>query len=228
MILYDSSGKPKRFDITGNYLEGIMGKLYIVGNECLKLFLNSIDRRATNCFDEDVFTTIMALRLKNFYQLYDLYYNRNLTKIRGYLAKYYEPKEIDILTMPVDYVLNNFYNLYESATKLAVNGIRICDLHDGNVILQDKEIIVIDVDEYHKDHIFNDEKSVLRKNIKAICALFISLFNDALYKYHSSENLVALSELTSELFRVNPIFGADPICKKLSRYKYPIDYLKRK
>ena len=44
-------------------------------------------------FDEDVFNIIRKLKPKNIYTLGDLYYNKSLTRILGYLSEYYSKED---------------------------------------------------------------------------------------------------------------------------------------
>ena len=77
--------------------------------------------------------------------------------------KYYDSEDIDVLTMPMSYILDNFYDLFESVTKLSDKNILIQDLHDGNVITNKNQIIVIDADMYD---IFSGCSSLKKEKIQ--------------------------------------------------------------
>ena len=70
--------------------------------------------------------------------------------------KYYDSEDIDVLTMPMSYILDNFYDLFESVTKLS-----------------DKNILI------------NPSKNeAIRANYKKLCYLFRDLFINAISTYH--------------------------------------------
>lgn len=114
MIAYTEDKKRYNLD-TDNFIdEGEYGRVYLTSNnKCLKIFKQSISRKDKMSFDEDVFNIIRKLKPKNIYTLGDLYYNKSLTRILGYLSEYYSKEDINILTMPVDYTFDNLCSLYD-------------------------------------------------------------------------------------------------------------------
>lgn len=160
--------------------------------------------------------------LKNFYTVYKMLYD-SYHDFVAYTMKYYDSEDIDVLTMPMSYILDNFYDLFESVTKLSDKNILIQDLHDGNVITNKNQIIVIDADMY--DILKNPSKNeAIRANYKKLCYLFRDLFINAISTYHI--------ELFDVGLIINSLFDyrrdTTSIYRKLKSYKYPIDYITSK
>ena len=163
MIAYTEDKKRYNLD-TDNFIdEGEYGRVYLTSNnKCLKIFKQSISRKDKMSFDEDVFNIIRKLKPKNIYTLGDLYYNKSLTRILGYLSEYYSKEDINILTMPVDYTFDNLCSLYDSFVLLSEYNIRISDTCTQNVILNNNGITIIDTDFYYIDA--NSNKLAIKKS----------------------------------------------------------------
>ena len=225
MVIYTLDGKSHKIDTSNEINSGGYGNIYLVfGNKCLKLFKKPVLRSDDMTFDENVYNVIRKLELKNFYKQHDLFYNRGLTKILGYVSDYYENEDIDIMTMPVDYTLNALCNLYDSLVKLSDNNICAEDLHRENVITNERDITIIDTDLYYKS---DEDKSLIKKyNIYHLINLFKQLYYKSNSK-HSEIDTLTLCRRIDALFSVSKNYSVDPVVRRLIRYKYPIDYLKK-
>lgn len=180
MIAYTEDKKRYNLD-TDNFIdEGEYGRVYLTSNnKCLKIFKQSISRKDKMSFDEDVFNIIRKLKPKNIYTLGDLYYNKSLTRILGYLSEYYSKEDINILTMPVDYTFDNLCSLYDSFVLLSEYNIRISDTCTQNVILNNNGITIIDTDFYYIDA--NSNKLAIKKsNIYDLGELFSWIYMNSL------------------------------------------------
>lgn len=217
---YDENGNKLTYDCQQriNKYHGINGRVYktyddaIEDDLCIKLFNIGAILRI------EEFKTIMNMDLDNFYKIYRILYNKRC-KPKGYITKYYQPEGIDILTMPTDYTLHNFYALHNQGYRLSEVGIVIDDLHTGNVVLTKNGIIVLDVDNYYFGTIMTGHR-VVAKNQNAINYLFRSLYYSALQSYHGySANNPIVKELFSAYQR------PDIVYKTLKRHKRPIDYI---
>ena len=108
--------------------------------------------------DARLIKKIGNLKLSNYYRVLSLLYKRKSDMVSannaiGYLYEYVKKDDIDILTMPVDYTIDNINELYKSVLILTKNKILADDLdHPGNVIMNKNGIIAIDVDYYTTDH----------------------------------------------------------------------------
>lgn len=228
MIAYTEDKKRYNLD-TDNFIdEGEYGRVYLTSdNKCLKIFKQSISRKDNNSFfNEEAFKRIKELNLKNFYKIYDIYYNRSLTKTSGYLSEYYQSEDIDILTMPVDYTFNNLCILYDSFCSLAENNIYTNDVSPRNVILNSNGITVIDTDMYYMNY-KSDNRMVYHNNLYDLGELFSGLYINSLKKEDPAERCRIIEKI-QELFIPVGTFGVEPVIKKLVKYKYPIDYLKKR
>lgn len=233
MEAYTINRKKHYFSTDTLFKQGFFGEIYLTeDNKCLKVFKQPLSRNGAFDFEEDTYNKIRKLKLDNFYELYDLYYNKELTKILGYLSKYYPSEDIDILTMPTDYTLNNLSLLYDSFKKLSEHNIYTNDTHSGNVILNSKEIVVIDTDLYYKGDFISKELelNILKENICNLNDLFVDIYLSSLsnYSFSGKYDRVDIAEKIQKLFTMNATSGIEPVVKKLAKHKYPIDYLKKK
>ena len=215
---YNSSGKRITFHIGSYFDYGGNAKIYrIDNNTCLKWFNES-----TYC-NEMVFKLITKMHLNGFYNIYDMLYNEEGNFV-GYTMEYYNKENIDILTMPSEYTINNIYKLYYSIQSLNKQGIVINDLHDRNVILRKKDIIIIDVDMY-KFYNKNSNQRIEYMNLCSLNTLFRYLYDYSLENISKTYNDYATGKkVIAELFQGDTdIFD---VHRKLLKYKYPIDYIK--
>ena len=227
MIAYTEDKKRYNLD-TDNFIdEGEYGRVYLTSdNKCLKIFKHSISRKDKMSFDEDVFNIIRKLKPKNIYTLGNLYYNKSLTRILGYLSEYYSKEDINILTMPVDYTFDNLYSLYDSFVLLSEYNIRISDTCPQNIILNNNGITIIDTDFYYIDA--NSNKLAIKKsNIYDLGELFSWIYMNSLKETDFNKRSAMIAKI-ERLFMPIDTFGVEPVIKKLAKYKYPIDYLHKR
>ena len=227
MIAYTEDKKRHSLD-TDNFIgEGEYGRVYLTSNnKCLKIFKESISRKNKKSFDEDAFNIIRKLKPKNIYTLGDLYYNRTLTRILGYLSEYYAKEDIDILTMPVDYTFDSLCSLYDSFCLLSEHNICVNDACPQNVILNNNGITIIDTDFYYIDT--NSNKSAIQKsNIYDLGELFAWIYMRSLEEIDFDKRSEMIDKI-ERLFIPIGEFGVEPVIKKLIKYKYPIDYLQKR
>lgn len=227
MIAYTEDKKRHNFNINNFIGEGEYGRVYLTSdNKCLKIFKQSISRKDKMSFDEDAFNIIRELKPKNIYTLGDLYYNKSLTRILGYLSEYCAKEDIDILTMPVDYTFDSLCSLYDSFVLLSEYNIRISDTCSQNVILNNSGITIIDTDFYYIDA--NSNKLAIKKsNIYDLGELFSWIYMNSLKETDFNKRSSMIDKI-EKLFIPIGTFGVEPVIKKLIKYKYPIDYLQNR
>lgn len=227
MIAYTEDKKRHNLNINNFIGEGSYGRVYLTNdNKCLKIFKESISRKDKMSFDEDTFNIIRELKPKNIYALGDLYYNKSLTRILGYLSEYCAKEDINILTMPVDYTFDSLCSLYDSFVLLSEHNIRVSDTNSQNVILSNNGITIIDTDFYYID--INSNKSAIKKsNIYDLGELFACIYINSLKEVDASKR-VRMADKIEKLFIPVGTFGVEPVIKKLIKYKYPIDYLQKR
>lgn len=176
--------------------------------------------------DEDVFNIIRELKPKNIYTLGDLYYNKSLTRILGYLSEYYSKEDINILTMPVDYTFDSLCSIYNSFVLLSEHNIWVSDVGQQNVILNNNGITIIDTDFYYINT-YRNKSAIKQSNMYALRELFTCIYINSLTEVDAGKR-VRMADKIERLFMPVDTFGVEPVIKKLIKYKYPIDYLQKR
>jgi len=227
--LYAADGKKYHFDTDEEIGRGENGIVYRSGDKAVKV-LNSPD----NGLVRNVVSIIKRLNLRNYYKLFDiLSSNRFISRnFAGTVSKYYPNEVVDISEMPMDYLLDNFYALCRSHEILADNSVLVNDLHSKNVILGNDEITVVDVDLYTKMHSVNTN-SIKASNIYALKSLiFRDLLRDHYIKFHRDEVYFSSYKFNTAIRELvipdtTNIGSKENIGKILSKYKKPVDYVRR-
>ena len=202
------------------FLNQILQHFYLLLDICLKV------NKSAEGFDLETLKLLQSLNLKNFYEIYNFYYNQNGI-LKAYTMKYYQSDEIDILTEKQSYTINNLYDLFLAVCILNKNNILISDTHSENVILSKEKITIIDADLYRINRFFQ-KLSLELHNLDALRSLFENLYIYALKKYHNEYyNETAVYRIKS-LFQVYSTSQINGTLKTLSKYKYPIDYIRNR
>lgn len=230
MKYYDKDGKEISFTTTSKINNvGCFGNIYKVAeddNICLKE-IKDIDPSTLTIFDslptvisEDIFNYFRNFNDPNFCMLYDLLYNKD-KKVVAYTMKYYKSAIDNILSMPVDYLVENFSAIYDAMDRLAKDLVLVVDLHNRNMILTSDNIVVVDFDKYRREE-SKPYDVILGINTSALYYAFSKMLNDALSKIgiKTTDNVLLVSELFS--------FGTDPLvlkrrlsgCKSIRDYFY--------
>lgn len=233
MILYSENGKKIDFDITNANLvkngdRGFGSCVYHYGSNCLKIF-----RILRDC-DDEVIEAIRNIDCANLYKILHLYYSsilRSNENFVAYSSLYYEDFDINILKMPMDYLLDNFSDLRKLAIILANAGVEINDLHSENIIMQKNRIIIIDSDKYILHHNLNDDllNYIKWNNIFSIRLLMGDILCDTMsndLNFNKCNDTSIMKEL--DVFFDNYNYSIDDIFHELSCYKDPIDYVRKK
>lgn len=218
---YDKDRKKIVYDLQNPFAGGLYGRIYkLSDSKCIKIFLNNGYRESENSIEDlRAFEALMGMSLSNFYEIYKILYD-NFGFLTGYTMSYYNTEDINLLGMPMDYLLDNFNSLFETMLKISKNGINMTDLHRGNILLTNKEMIIVDADEYHYDK----SQNLTIENKKALYNAFRDLLLSSLSKdYKSLDNKFRYIRAIDKLFNIAN--GPKDINKKLTRYKRPIDYL---
>ena len=135
--------------------------------------------------------------------------------------KYYKGAIDNILSMPVDYLVENFSAIYDAMDRLAKDLVLVVDLHNRNMILTSDNIVLVDFDKYRREK-GKSYDVILGINTSALYYAFSKMLNDALSKIgmKTADNVLLVSELFS--------FGTDPLvlkrrlrgCKSIRDYFY--------
>ncbi len=213
-VFYDENGN-KILMNTGRGIigYGLCGVVYPYGEgKCLKYITSGA---YTNF---GVIKDIKELALKQFYKIYTLLFNRN-HDFNGYIMKYYQSEDIDILTMPIAYTLDNLSGIIQDTKVISEANILFRDLHSENIIFNNNGMTIIDVDNFDYSQI----ESPLEFNIDLVYGLFRNIYIESLVKNHkgSLEAAIVIRNLINNKAR-NLVYD------ELKGYKYPIDYIKKK
>ena len=214
VTLYNENNEMKKYNIDHFCSEGECGYVYRIDDDkCLKLFSEFY------MFELDVMKGIRELQLDSFYKIYDLLFDGH-KRFNGYTMEYYKPENINILTMPTYYTLDNLFRIYRDFKRLSKAMIYAYDCDSHNVIMDSKNITVIDADIYYfrKD---DDKNIIFKDNYAILLNLFKSLYREQIrllgFSCKDIEDL--LDYLFDEHKQLNNVE------KKLIKYKYPIDYV---
>ena len=231
MKYYNSDGKEVSFTTTSKINNvGCYGNIYRVeedDNICLKELKDVEPKKPLTIFDdtptvisEDIFNYFKNFNDPNFCKLYDLLYNKD-RKVVAYTMKYYKSAIDNILSMPVDYLVDNFSAIYDAMEKLARDLVLVVDLHNRNMILTSDNIVLVDFDKYRREE---DMPYDIRLDINtsALYYAFSKMLNDALNSFGmlSTNNVLLVSNLFA--------YGTDPLvlkrrlrgCKNIRDYFY--------
>lgn len=218
MYFWDECGKRVKYELGENIGGGQYGTIHrLPDDECIKVY------KKDQVVDDEIIKAIRDLRLKNFYEIYKILYGRT-GKVKAHTMRYYETSGIDILSMPIEYTLRNLYDLYSSFMKLTENNIYASDVHTGNIILGLSDITILDVDIYTFNKVFSQTK-LRHKNIGALRCLFQELFLEALKKFHPEIDDYSTRQAINTCFGPPTTLNIETIQTRLSRDKYPIDYI---
>lgn len=233
-LFYTESGlvvdKKKIEKNGGVYLSsGNYGNAYKLNDKVVKLVFNDGSSE-----QYDTVSCIKNLSLPNFYKLYNVLSceKSGIKTFGGTISKFYSSEDVDIFLKPTDYLLDSFNSLHKSMVELGKNNIFVFDLNRANTIVNDNGIFVIDVDLYQR-MMNNLPKNVISKNLfKLKCSVFYELMQSNFLNYHSDELKVLsgedISRILYDLLNLNDFDDSKTFNKTLSKFKYPIDYIRSK
>ena len=217
MKYYNNNGKVVSFTTTSKINNvGCYGNIYRVeedDNICLKELKDVEPKKPLTIFDdtptvisEDIFNYFKDFNDPNFCKLYDLLYNKD-NKVVAYTMKYYKSAIDNILSMPVEYLVDNFNAIYDAMDRLAKDLVLVVDLHNRNMILTSDNIVVVDFDKYRREE-SKSYDAILDINTSALYYAFSKMLNSALKSLGlaSANNKLLVSDLFS--------YGTDPLVLK--------------
>lgn len=220
MILYDKKGNRVNFNTEDKIGGRTHGNVYKISDtECIKVYKKSSE------VDIEILKLIKSLYLRNYYEILELYYSRS-NIFKAVKTTYYQKQNIDILTMPTNYTLDNLFNISLSINTLTKNNVLVEDSHSENVIMDSNKITIIDVDLYSFNR-FRTAKELKIKNLERLAYLFKEIYTEAITDFHPEYKDCITSALIGEIFNFYTPHHIESTYKKLSKYKYPIDYIKK-
>lgn len=215
--LYDEKGYRVRIDKGNLIASGSKADIYRIGNgKCIKQFKSS--KRKVSV---EVLKFFRDEYLNNFLKICDILYD-DKDRVRAYTALEYISSEVDLLTLSSDYLIDNLFGMIESIRRISDRLITVMDMNIWNTVVNESEIVVVDIDGYTVLDDYSLRDKIYDFNLDAVRNLFINLYDDSLVRYHSAEGLSSGSMAIDNLFS---LIDKDIVYKKLSRCRYPIDYL---
>lgn len=218
MELYGCDGERliiKKGNKIGN---GNNGTVYQIDNDkCLKIY------RSSAWVNVDTLKIIKDMKFNNYYKIYDMLYDKD-SNFKGMIMKYYPQEEVNVLMMEKDYLLDNVNGLGRDILSLIEKGIFIVDLNIDNTIINRNGITVVDADLYiyREDY---DRDLLGRMGYATFRSLVKSIIIDSISMDKSMEDVNIYKAIVENLVG-NP-FDTKSMEKKLVRYKYPMEYIKR-
>ena len=218
LYYYDEAGNIKYYNLLD--YERYSPVYKVSADECLKIFGN--DHYVSNL---DVLKKIRELDLPNFYKIIEFLFDK-YKNFAAYTMKHYESTDKSIITMPTEYTLDNFNSLVRSFNILTENDIAVDDLHSFNAIIGINIMTLIDADLYYFKYTNGDEEAKRKLsiyNLNFLLYLFADIYGDAIKDVLGYDNNTARI-ITARLFSKEETI--DNVSKKLTKYKYPIDYIR--
>lgn len=197
--------------------KGSSAIIYDLGNEtCYKKIYN---KNYINEPDEKtIIERIKNLHLYNFCKINDIYYQDN--RIIGYTMPKYHNDDLDILSMPKDYILDSYRNLCDDIDKLSDNYICIKDLDIHNVFYSLDGIIIYDYDLYKI--VNSKEHARLNNRMKLNCLFNEILSHELTFKYYLDSRIK--QDKVNELFNYQTDINV--LEDKLTKYNRIIDFIR--
>ena len=195
---------------------GSAGVVYDIGDDtCYKKIYNHEYVNNQDCLD--ILKTIKNLKLYNFCRLMEI--KDKDGDIVGYTMQHIYEEDLDILTLPKDYILDSYVNLYMSMDILADNGIYANDFGFHNTFITSSGIIAYDYDLYIKC----DKYSAKVRNRAKLNAMFNELLCHEIETHYKN---ISPSIVTS---KVNELFNAQTnpqlLEQALNGYNRLLDYV---
>lgn len=162
---------------------------------------------------------IQELKLKNFFTIDKYLFNENHDYI-AFLMPFYKSCSDDILLKFSDYITDNFNFIFDSFDRLSKEKIEVRDATVENTIFSENKIVIIDDERYFKN-VKGDTNLIKNDNYASACwILYSALINAA-------SNHSEFSGLDFHIWFKEMELDGRELCCEISKYKYPVDYLRK-
>lgn len=189
----------------------------------------------------EMFDFLKTINDPHFIELYDIYSKMSLLKlfkykrdsqfftVDAYTAKYYPDNSVNVLTAPVDYILDNFRELDILFDVFTKHQVVTCDIKRENSILSHDGIVIIDPDLFAKTERHQDDY-IATANKQNLLNFFHSILFNAMQSLFSvNEKLFVNQKINSIIEDITVKKNTDiayQLSKKIGHVKRPIDYLR--
>lgn len=240
MKLYDCYGNMKNYELSARFNYGGCGDIYFCNyDEVLKIYYHTCsDKNRLKKYTYDIIrelnnthiASVNELLFEN--QINEIFLDENdifkKYSIDAYTCEYIKPDDLDILTTPTNYILENMYEISKILSYFASKNVKAYDMKASNTILQNDKMVLIDLDCWRRVDI--EEFALNKINQRMLITLLQSLFSDDIdKKYYAIKKSGTYESTLYQLFYELQLSGENKfklIYDFFSGYKYPIDAIK--
>ena len=210
--------------------KGNCGTIYRLNKELCFKYYNKTEI-ADFILNEDMFQALKTINNPSLVNIKQLLYKDKESKFKAkaYILEYYQSVYDNILTVPSEYLLDSLEKILKLAEELSKENIRVFDLRESNIILTNKNIVLIDPDRWYFN-IIENEKSIEKSNINNITGFFQNIIRDNLNKTEREfliKNNLFDYVIAGKLFPLtsNSDKAIKVLAKRLKGHNRPIDYI---
>lgn len=232
MQYYNSKGELVEYNFNYAFSQGDCARVYKKDDIIFKKYYSNLKNGRISY---DIFEMLKSIDNPHLLSLLDTFYikdevidyERFKNDIRSFIIDAYTYKfvgedNIDILTMPTDYTLDNLSEIEKLIEHLTSLHIQVLDLKRDNSLLTNDRIILIDPDLFNKCDIAMD--NLKAHNNIMLMILFKSIF---LLSLSGDKSIIKGIYRLFEIEDFNSQSLSYEVSRKLTGYKRPIDYLRR-
>lgn len=192
-LFYDKEGNICINESFGTCGRGSFAAVYLCGDEerCYKVF----DDPSIDYVDMDVFNFLMEEKPEGIYAVEDFFYKMVDDELRpaGYIMEFLPKADmktfrmggVDLLDKDSSYILDSYERLSNTVLKLSQRGILMNDVSDYNTSLEDKGIVLFDVDNFKMSS--DPKEEIYMKNMTTLNGLMVNLITQSIFRNHSTE-----------------------------------------
>lgn len=235
MAYYDSERRKLKLDLYKLKRLDVGGCAEIFSDENIifKIYFSNVGEKYR--ITPDMFKLLKTIDSPHFIKLYDMYIDRSIIelllsrkfRVDAYTAKYYEKENINVLTQPVDYLLDNFRELEVLFDIFTSEHILTDDIKYHNTVLTSNSVTIIDPDCFYfckgrsEDEISYENKKNLWKLFQSMC---INSYNAKKTRETTLSTIMCKCEPDDNLDYKDM---AAQLSKRLKPYKKTIDYFRK-
>ena len=234
MTYYNSNGEKREYTNLKPFDSGDCGQLFSYDNDkLLKIYFERTHK--DNRIKQYVYEVAKEMNNSHLINISELLYNEKPNDldtqiVQAYTCEYIKKDDVDILTTPTEYLLENIHELDKIFKYFTSKKIVVDDVKPANTILQKDKIVLIDIDCFRK--VSYEDYILSYINEQTIPTLLEGIFLEC-YAKHNIQNIkeaskfeIAIHDLfwyINSLPEENRIKTIDELFKK---YKYPVDAIK--
>lgn len=177
----------EQFDLTGfqYYSSGVCANVYKKDDIAFKVYNQDCKYRLY--LSKKVFTLLKAIRARNIVELYDYYHesSSHFLPMDAYSMKFISGKDVDILHVSKDYLIDALEQLEETIRTLSDYKMVIFDSHHDNILFKEDGPTIIDPDQFYHSSLITKREAYERNKIRII-EYFMSTIMDNMKSNHDS------------------------------------------